>query len=56
MYGIRHELDSITVLGVALWGGLRILTHAGPNSAIDYCTRRQPYSPKARWISYPPLL
>ncbi len=37
-----------------IWGAFpSIATHAGPQSAIDGCTRRQPYSPKAHWISYP---
>ena len=37
----------------AIWRALTsIATHAGPKSAIHGCTRRQPYSPKAHWISY----
>jgi hypothetical protein len=40
------------------WGAIReamlqIVMHAGRKSAIDGYTRRQPYSPKAHWISYP---
>jgi len=40
------------------WGAIReailqIVMHAGLKSAIDCYTRRQPYSPKAHWISYP---
>ena len=46
-----------------VWGAIRMgflqhgfsanRTPAGPKSAIDGCTRRQPYFPKARWISFP---
>jgi hypothetical protein len=32
---------------------LQIVMHAGRKSAIDGYTRRQPYSPKAHWISCP---
>jgi hypothetical protein len=40
------------------WGGisvglLRTVTHAGPGSAIDCGTQRQPYFLKVRWTSYP---
>ena len=48
---------SLSASGSA-WGAirrnfLRIVTPAGPKSAINCGARRQPYSPKARWISYP---
>ena len=32
---------------------LRIVRRSGTTSAIDGCTRRQPYSPKTRAISHP---
>ena len=42
------------VLGVPFRrAGLRMVTPAGPRSAIDGRTRRQPYFSEAGWISYP---
>ena len=47
-------LELITKIA-ALVPPLQIATHASPKATIDGYTRRQPHSPKARWISYPLL-
>ena len=57
MQGERPPTATLPASGSAcgpIWGTFpSIATHAGPNSAINGRTRRQPYFPKAHWISYP---
>lgn len=52
-----HLIATLRASGSA-WGTirrafLRMVTHAGPKAAIDGCTRHQPNSSKAGWISHP---
>ena len=52
-----EELSAKAILAVKLNQLIRSRglsqTGAAAESAIDDCTRCQPYSPKAPWISYP---